>query len=206
MQSDFGPKSYATDTYSFSLINLDSVYYYYDRQAYTFDSADVSFTPDTIYRTWVHDSSYCRAGEDEYYELFVDSTEYALGIGEIFSERYFPFCGSYYIKKLIYCHKANGKVFGIPYDFAVGINDPVNEKEISLFPNPAYDNFQLQFSEQPPKATYLQIYDGLGRMVRQEEITSLTTTINRENLTNGLYLWQLVNTSGGLKRGKLILQ
>ena len=110
--------------------------------------------------------------------------------------------------QLMYYHKANGEKWGTPYYFIVaGIND-LNEENLTayIFPNPSSGTFQLQLSEPSHQQTYFKLYDALGREVKRENISSITTTLNRENLSNGIYFWQAEAEGKILGRGKLVFE
>lgn len=77
---------------------------------------------------------------------------------------------------------------------------------VKTYPNPATISFTLQLSTAPNTPTYFQLYDAMGRQVRQEEINSISTTINRHQLSNGIYFWQLQQGNKILERGKLVME
>ncbi|MES2621365.1 MAG: T9SS type A sorting domain-containing protein [Bacteroidota bacterium] len=74
-----------------------------------------------------------------------------------------------------------------------------------ISPNPFTTSFTLQLSSPPNTQTYFQLYDALGRQVKREEITSASTTINRNNLPNGVYFWQLQQANKIVERGKVVM-
>lgn len=77
---------------------------------------------------------------------------------------------------------------------------------VTVFPNPATISFTLQLSTAPNTPTYFQLYDAIGRQVRQEEIIAASTTLNRNNLPKGIYFWQLLSEHKVLQRGKLVME
>ncbi len=81
-----------------------------------------------------------------------------------------------------------------------------SEKSILLSPNPATTSFTLQLSSAPNTPTYFQLYDAIGRQVRQEEIIATSTTLYRNNLPKGIYFWQLLTRQNVLQRGKLVME
>lgn len=111
-------------------------------------------------------------------------------------------------RSLIYYHKANGKKWGNPNYFIVdGINDlEGNELTIQVFPNPTITTFQLQLSSSIHQPTHFKLYEALGREVKEELISSTITTLSRENLSNGIYFWQVETEGKILERGKIIFE
>ncbi len=78
--------------------------------------------------------------------------------------------------------------------------------KIQITPNPSTTSFTLQLSSPPTTQTYFLLYDALGRQVKREEIISTTTTINRDNLPNGISFWQLQAGNEILGRGKVVME
>jgi len=116
------------------------------------------------------------------------------------------------------CYSIDGNNFYLPNaDQTVPCEQPFNDVSttaielknniaVTLFPNPAIQSFQLQFSEPPYPETTFQFYNALGQLIKQEKITDLTTVINRGNLANGIYFWQVSANEKVLQRGKVIME
>lgn len=77
---------------------------------------------------------------------------------------------------------------------------------LSVIPNPITTSFTLQLSSTPSTQTYFNLYDALGRPVKQEEINTETTTLQRNNLPSGIYFWQLQQGNKVLQRGKVVME
>ena len=110
---------------------------------------------------------------------------------------------------LIYYHKADGTTWGTPYYFEwiTGVpNIPHPQLPAKIFPNPSSQNMVLEISEPVNQPLQLKFFDPLGQVVRQQIIITASTSIERENLANGIYFWQLENSEQVLSHGKLILQ
>jgi len=86
------------------------------------------------------------------------------------------------------------------------VKDIFPPTSIVISPNPTTQSFQLQFSELPYPETTFQFYNALGQLIKQDKITELTTLINRGNLANGIYFWQVSSNEKVLQRGKVILE
>jgi hypothetical protein len=87
---------------------------------------------------------------------------------------------------------------------------PVQELTIpivSVFPNPVNDYFQLQL-DRLDNELYLKIYTVQGRLLHQQEINQLRTTIRTDFMTEkGLLIYQLSGAAGQvLHHGKLIME
>ncbi len=70
-----------------------------------------------------------------------------------------------------------------------------------IFPNPA----KFRFNVKHPNAEYLELYDLFGKKVLERKIED-STILSRENLQNGLYIYQIKNKHQTVQTGKLILQ
>lgn len=109
-------------------------------------------------------------------------------------------------QSLIYYHKANGDTWGTPQYFVLNGIDDMEESPIKIFPNPTSSTFQIKLFQSPHQQTLFKLYDALGREVKQELLSSITTTLNRENLNKGIYFWQIETGRKILERGKIIFQ
>lgn len=70
-------------------------------------------------------------------------------------------------------------------------------------PNPF--STQLTFSLADNEQTTVSLYNFLGQQVFQQSFTN-STTINTEQLTDGIYFYELRNDKGTLKTGKVVKQ
>jgi alpha-tubulin suppressor-like RCC1 family protein len=68
-------------------------------------------------------------------------------------------------------------------DFKVGIDDSFLSEGFKIFPNPAQDKLFVTTEENGS----LEMYDQIGRLVKQLEISSGTNEINVQTLPGGLY-------------------
>ncbi len=79
-----------------------------------------------------------------------------------------------------------------------------NEREqIKISPNP-FSN-QLTFSLADNEQTTISLYNFLGQQVLRQTFTN-STTINTEQLADGIYFYELRSNKGSLKTGKLVKQ
>lgn len=84
-----------------------------------------------------------------------------------------------------------------------GIDEPFDSKKVIVFPNPL--STQLTFSLADNVRTTISLYNFLGQQVLQLTFTN-STTINSEQLAEGIYFYELRNDKGAIKNGKVIKQ
>ncbi|MBL0327841.1 MAG: T9SS type A sorting domain-containing protein [Bacteroidetes bacterium] len=79
--------------------------------------------------------------------------------------------------------------------------------DINFFPNPLTDYATLNF-ENPENRKYIfNLYNVQGQLVRKiEQVTTETIILERQNLLNGLYFFQLITGAGVEMNGKLIIE
>lgn len=85
----------------------------------------------------------------------------------------------------------------------LGIRQTNQNDDVSLFPNPF--STQLTFSLADNEPITLSLYNFLGQQILQQTFTN-STTINTEQLTNGIYFYELRSNKGILKTGKVVKQ
>jgi hypothetical protein len=85
----------------------------------------------------------------------------------------------------------------------VGVDEIENEKGALIFPNPFSDQLIFSFADNVP--TTISLYNFLGQEVLQHTFTN-STTINTEQLADGIYFYELRKDKGALKTGKLVKQ
>jgi hypothetical protein len=86
----------------------------------------------------------------------------------------------------------------------LGVDNLVNNM-VSVTPNPCSTAFYVQVNHQPLQSVRFYLYNSMGSLVRQENITETSTTIINSNLTAGIYLWQLCENNTILAKGKVVL-
>jgi len=84
------------------------------------------------------------------------------------------------------------------------IDESVSQQiSIKAFPNPF--STQLTFKLTDNEQTTVSLYDFLGQQVLQQTFTN-STIINTMQLADGIYFYDLTNSKGRLKTGKLVKQ
>jgi len=78
-------------------------------------------------------------------------------------------------------------------DFTSSTNVVKNENIFEVFPNPAADQFTINFDEAISTSANLNIYDFQGKLVKQELLTNQQTVISTDDLRTGLYIIRVDN-------------
>ena len=83
----------------------------------------------------------------------------------------------------------------------------VGDEVISIYPNPSKSSINIDIldSSQFDKAE-LKLYDAMGTMVINTNLTKKLTTLKTSNLPSGIYLYKVLGNSKTIQSGKLIFQ
>jgi len=84
----------------------------------------------------------------------------------------------------------------------VGMKDAKN-LDLKVYPNPFSEN--VTFSIADNEQTTITLYDFLGQQILQQTFTN-STTINTEQLSGGIFFYELRNDKGEVKNGKILKQ
>lgn len=76
--------------------------------------------------------------------------------------------------------------------------------QATVSPNPFHYSALLQLNSNFEKADII-IYNAFGAQVRQQNIISQMTTLNRDELSNGIYFYQIINNNRRIHAGKFII-
>jgi hypothetical protein len=86
-----------------------------------------------------------------------------------------------------------------------GINTLVSVSNgINIYPNPTYGILNIAISSELAGNTSIEVYDALGKLVVKETLTNETTTINTSKLTDGMYVYKVINNNKAIKIGKIV--
>ena len=85
----------------------------------------------------------------------------------------------------------------------VGIAEPADAVEISVFPNPATDYVQVQCGNTLKNAEFT-IMDMNGRNVELRRFTGSSLKVNTTQLSSGMYTWTVVAQGKCVAEGKLV--
>jgi hypothetical protein len=106
------------------------------------------------------------------------------------------------------CFSQNGNI-NYPGDSPCIIISTINRNDAelaaTLSPNPFHFSTQLTLSKTFSNAE-LKIFNTNGDQVRQQRISSQTTTIYRDRLSDGVYLFQVKNNNGKTTSGKFVIE
>jgi hypothetical protein len=84
---------------------------------------------------------------------------------------------------------------------SVGINEVMNQEELVLFPNPFTDKINITAKRNEP--IEVNLYDVTSRKIFHQSFTN-SITINTEQLAKGIYIYELRNKNGVIKKGKIV--
>ena len=102
---------------------------------------------------------------------------------------------------------------GLPFlvvgTIVTGIDEINSNSNVSIFPNPVKNQATVRLNLQGLSSDLLTltVYDVLGSRVSEIENISVNEfTFNRNNLPNGLYMYELTQAGNRLSVGKIVLQ
>ncbi len=87
----------------------------------------------------------------------------------------------------------------------VGLNELVSET-LSVFPNPNTGVLNIALPASISQNSTLEIYDAIGKLVVKHTLTNELNSVNISDLTNGIYLFKILNNNNSVKIGKLVKQ
>ncbi len=82
--------------------------------------------------------------------------------------------------------------------------DKIEQSHSGLSPNPFHITTNLTLKQEFVKPE-LRIYNSLGQEVRYQKISSETTIINRDGLSNGVYIYQVISSDGKISIGRMLI-
>jgi hypothetical protein len=92
------------------------------------------------------------------------------------------------------------------YHYGVNEVDKIDNKLI-VYPNPAHQSATLQFSNPKNENFTLTLYNTYGQLVREiNNITGDKVTIERQDLTNGMYFFRLATEGKVIGTGKMVME
>jgi len=78
------------------------------------------------------------------------------------------------------------------------------ELSVKVYPNPARERFTIEGNYELPAV--LELYDMMGRKVREFEVRSLKFEVDVQGWKGGIYLYRLTGSDGRVVSGKLIIE
>ena len=95
------------------------------------------------------------------------------------------------------------KVVRVNY-LITGIDTPMKESEIQLYPNPAVDFIYLQFGEN--RVVRIQIFDLTGKLVSNIQLNDSSYRLDVSSYRSGSYILKAVDERGSSVTAKFIKQ
>ena len=77
---------------------------------------------------------------------------------------------------------------------------------LSVFPNPNTGVLNIALPASISQNSTLEIYDAIGKLVVKHTLTNELNSVNISDLTNGIYLFKILNNNNSVKIGKLVKQ
>lgn len=119
---------------------------------------------------------------------------------------------SYSLGQVVYqTHTAvNGSVAeGVQQPYEISVVIAIKETEgisllLSAFPNPTTDKLTLEIHDFEISGVFYQLYDINGKLLQNEKITDLQTTISMSNLVRAIYFLKIIQGNTSLKVFKII--
>ncbi len=85
------------------------------------------------------------------------------------------------------------------------VNKNVNEEKWLIYPNPSSQFFEIKNNDlQAGKNYIVHIYDINSKLIHQQSINAITTFINTDNWTNGIYLYVIYENENIIHGGKWV--
>jgi hypothetical protein len=91
----------------------------------------------------------------------------------------------------------------VKYGYSTSVKEVKQPDEISFYPNPF--NEKINITSKKDELAEFVMYDVTGRQTLQKSFKN-STSINTEQLANGLYIYEVRNKNGILANGKVIKQ
>lgn len=74
-------------------------------------------------------------------------------------------------------------------DVSTGIKEPVNQTDISVYPNPFNENIRLDFNNEELRE--IKIYNALGELIYNVQTSNISEELDLSHLINGVYFIQV---------------
>ena len=89
-----------------------------------------------------------------------------------------------------------------------GISETFNNSSVTVSPNPFLSStvFNIDKMVLTGEKIYLNIYDVTGRIISQVKVNSTAVIFERGNLAKGVYSYELINSSGKIAIGRIVIQ
>ena len=83
----------------------------------------------------------------------------------------------------------------------------VGEEKVSIYPNPSKTSINIDILDASQlENAALKLYDAMGKMVSNTNLTTKLTTLKTTNFPTGIYLYKVLDNDKTIQSGKLIFQ
>jgi hypothetical protein len=145
-------------------------------------------------------------------EIGSDWKSYTQGVGyELASDRAYFIMADNDIWRLVFTEFSGASMGTIGFNYGLengldGVNDPVNQVDFVLYPNPALRNQDFTLTANAPVQA-VRLMDATGRWieVKRSEMGSNTVVISTASMACGFHIVE-VQTESGLERSTLIIE
>ena len=108
---------------------------------------------------------------------------------------------------------AGDKIYGFLkdfYEYSPNYNLNIDNKNLlksdfKFSPNPFSENTNL-VNNSPNTTAQLFIYNISGTLVKRQNLTEMSTIINREGIPVGMYLYKIITDKGNRINGKILIE
>lgn len=136
--------------------------------------------------------------------FIADSTYQFVAIGNFFDDTntsYLQFGGANSVGAYYYVDNICVSTDSLTCNSLVGINEPENDPEFVLFPNPLADNLTIKLKTN--ELIEIHLFDISGRKILSLSFTN-SATINTSHLSKGIYIYEVRSKNGVIKKGKVV--
>lgn len=107
-------------------------------------------------------------------------------------------------------YKKGSETFGTPYSCESVVNglalETRTEVGVHVYPNPMLSEGVVEIADFTGVSATFILYDQVGRVVHQQELTAAKTAIPRGSLKSGLYLYRVISGNGEISQGKWMIE
>jgi len=106
-------------------------------------------------------------------------------------------------KELYAAGLSNGTIYKV-FDPTLSVPENSLTNNFQLYPNPAKDYFQINNQNRALALKEIAIFSFNGKLISTTKITTENQNITTEQLTNGIYIVQLISNNGNVSYHKLV--
>ncbi len=84
--------------------------------------------------------------------------------------------------------------------------DELTGSSISVYPNPNTGVLNISISSELATTASVEVYDAIGKLMITQSLNNEHTVINTSNLSNGVYIYKILNSNNAVKVGRIVKQ